>query len=224
MSNPIESNLRITTYCCTTWKVKAGNILSLTETEARPPCEFIYCSCTQCQLFCKDALTWQPGVCQAVVGCKFPRCRRRYDSTRHWDSKRVAGAQLCMDVAEFNVSQSRVRGSPDSTRKVDQLVPLSPAPTGMASTPWAIYWAAIDKPQCVAGHLARSRSNCATVSGAIFSKKPPTSSTAHRIGALVATSADQSHTSGGYHYGSLGTCILSSRASMRRGTAPGWFR
>jgi len=60
-------------------KAKAGTLLSITRELNLPPCDFIHCSCAQCQTFCKDSETWQPGSCRTVVGCKCPRCRQYYD-------------------------------------------------------------------------------------------------------------------------------------------------
>jgi len=91
-------------------KAKAGNIFSLTRDVARPSCEFIHCPCAVCLTFRKDGKTWQPGVCRSVAGCKCPRCRRHYDSTGHWDSKRVTSAQLYIDMLGFNVSVSGTQG------------------------------------------------------------------------------------------------------------------
>jgi len=50
-------------------KAKAGTLLSITRDLSRPPCDFIHCSCAQCQIFRQDSETWQPGSCRAVVGC-----------------------------------------------------------------------------------------------------------------------------------------------------------
>jgi len=60
--------------------------------------------------FRKDAKTWQPGVCRSVAGCKCPRCRRHYDSTGHWDSRRATRAQSYIDMLGFNMSVSCAQG------------------------------------------------------------------------------------------------------------------
>jgi len=86
-------------------KAKAGTLLSITRDLSRPPCDFIYCSCAQCQTFRKDSETWQPGSCRTVVGCKCPRCRLYYDSTGHWDPRQAANAKLHCNMAGFNVSK-----------------------------------------------------------------------------------------------------------------------
>ena len=86
-------------------KAKAGSLLSIIRDLSSPPCDFIHCSCAQCQIFRQDSETWQPGSCRAVVGCKCPRCWLYYDSTGHWDSKRAANAKLHCDMAGFNVSK-----------------------------------------------------------------------------------------------------------------------
>ena len=82
-------------------KAKAGTLLSITRDLNRPPCDFIHCSCAQCQTFRKDSDTWQPGSCRTVVGCKCPRSRQYYDST----GKRAAHAKLHCDMASCNVSK-----------------------------------------------------------------------------------------------------------------------
>ena len=86
-------------------KAKAETLLSITRDLSRPPCDFIHCSCAQCQTFRQDSETCQPGSCRAVVWCKCPRCRLYYDSTGHWDPKRAGNAKLHCDIAGFDVSK-----------------------------------------------------------------------------------------------------------------------
>jgi len=66
-------------------KAMAVTLLGITCDLSRPPCDFIHNSCAQCQIFRQDSDTWQPGACQAVVGCKCPRYRLRYDSKGPWE-------------------------------------------------------------------------------------------------------------------------------------------
>jgi len=89
-------------------KAKAGTLLSITRDLNRPPCDFIHCSCAQCQTFRKDSETWQPGSYRTVVGCKCPQCRQYCDSTGHWDPKRAANAKLHCDMASFTGNVSKV--------------------------------------------------------------------------------------------------------------------
>jgi len=107
-------------------KAKAGSLLSIIRDLSSPPCDFIHCSCAQCQIFRQDSETWQPGSCRAVVGCKCPWCLLYYDSTGHWDPKRAANAKLHCDVAGFDVSKVCDTLQPTSICSRTQSVMIGP--------------------------------------------------------------------------------------------------
>jgi len=108
-------------------KAKTGTLLNITRDLGRPPCDFIHCSCAQCQMiFCQDSEPWQPGSYLAVVGCKCPWCQLYYDSTGHWDPKRVANAKLHCDMAGFNVSKVCDTLQPTSICSRTQSVMIGP--------------------------------------------------------------------------------------------------
>jgi len=95
-------------------KAKSGSLVSFTRDLSRPPCVLIHCSCAQCQIFCQDSETWQPGSCRTAVGCKCPQCRLYYDSTGHWDPKRAANAELhcILPLSEVGCLQLSINGLP----------------------------------------------------------------------------------------------------------------